>query len=497
MRIHITLLVASASVALAPGSGAAAQRQAIVEQGASTGFIRVGPSHRYFQYEGGPAFFVIGHNATGALAMPGKKGFGWADVEWYFENAHDHGENVLRFICDWSALPIEKPAGTFNPEFKDYLDRMVKLAEKHDLYLMLSMWSNVLPTPAGWLLSWQDHCYAARNGGPVAKYENFFRDDAALKLQEGRIRFFIDNWGKSDHVFAWELANEFNYDNDPWVARMAKYCRQYELAKYGKRHLVCISVGAPSARPAGAQQWVCPDLDFAVYHTYEGHELLKLFPDRGPERYLKYTFLTAEFNDQVRVKAPDRPRMDGEVPGLVHGPAKLLLNSAASDDVVEESFLTTSLAYMCSGAAGAGLRWQSLPVYGVRGKPNALGEKLYDYQLAVRRFADRVDWNRIDPVPYPHAKVHTADKRDVRCIVTVAKDGRRVVGFVLDGLGATQPITVTAELGKLRSEPHVLRWVETRTGNLLKTDRFQGATAVATSPPFLGHVGFYLAPKSE
>jgi hypothetical protein len=104
---------------------------------------------------------------------------------------------------------------------------------------MIAMWHNVfnLPKQIGLWSCWGDHPYNKANGGPVAKYHDLFSSPEAMKLQEARIRFFVDNWGESDHIFAWELANEFNRDNNRWIEHMAAYLKNYELSKYGKSHL--------------------------------------------------------------------------------------------------------------------------------------------------------------------------------------------------------------------------------------------------------------------
>jgi hypothetical protein len=204
-----------------------------------------------------------------------------------------------------------------------------------------------------------------------------------------------------------------------------------------------------------------------------------------------------EFCSRVAAKSPDRPLLDNEVPGLVHGPVTRMLNSTVSDAVMEESFLAAGWAYMCSGAAGTGLRWVSLPLYQVHGKPNALSEKLYQYQLAMRRFADRVDWNRIDPKPYSEIHAQTPKKEPLRTIAIIAKDRRRVVGWIFHTFGATERTRAAVSFSGLREEAHLLCWVDDATGTRLSQQHAHGATFTAKPPPFLGHVGFLLEPETR
>ena len=180
-----------------------------------------------------------------------------------------HGENVLTIVLPTHKLPAEKPPGKFNPAFKQYMDNLIRMAEKHDIYLMVTFWPNVFRTrmPSGFYISWKDHPYNKKHVGPVADLHDLFVNPKAWEFQEGLIRFFVDNWGSSAHIFGWEIANEFNYDNNAWINHMAKYCKDYERAKYGKAHMTCLSVSFSTMGTAESAQWTSPHLDFACYHT--------------------------------------------------------------------------------------------------------------------------------------------------------------------------------------------------------------------------------------
>jgi len=117
-------------------------------------YVQLGPTKRYFQFEDGRPFYVIGHNEWPARFYPDENS--QESMEWYFENMRTHGENVLRLVLPTHSLPAEKPPGRFNPDFRRYLDNLVRLAEKHDIYLQVSFWPNVFDTrmPSGFYISW-------------------------------------------------------------------------------------------------------------------------------------------------------------------------------------------------------------------------------------------------------------------------------------------------------------------------------------------------------
>ena len=459
------------------------------------GFIRVGPSKRYFQYEDGIPFVPIGHNEwLGRFTDPP---YTSESIDAYLKNMHDHGENVLRILLDSPKPLVEKPAGVFNPEFKRYMDRLVRLAEKNDIYLMVAIWPIVFNVPKAFALghSWSEHLYNVKNGGHVKKYEDLYTSPEAMKLQEARIRFLVDNWGKSDHIFAWELANEFNFDKNKWIQHVASYCKAYEMSKYGKSHLRCISVSATVFGGPESAQWSCPDLDFATFHTY-GKTDFRMAKGRRVGNLVNQTFLVPEIVARVRSKAKDRPLVDSEIPGIIHGARKNVMGLFMKDELMVESFLTVGWAYLCSGAASPGLRWASNPIYRVDGQPNALSMRMYRFQLALRRFADQANWNKLSAIPFTDLQVRTVDKRDLRTLSSGSRDRRYLVGWVFDRFGATEATQATASFSGLSQGGHRIRWFDGTTGKEIKAEQVQGPSFSVATPPFMGHTAFYIEPAN-
>jgi len=463
---------------------------------AKRGYVRVGPTQRYFQFEDGTPFIPIGHNEWPHRLEASKHSL--ESIDSYFRIMSQNGENVLRLVLGSPKLPIEKPPGTFNPAFKEYMDLVVQTAEKHNIYLDVVMWPNVFNVPKflGFGLSWSENLYNKKNGGPVAKFEDLFRNPEAMRLQEGRIRFFVDNWGKSRSIFAWEIANEFNYDNNRWINHMAAYCRKYERSKWGKTHLVGISVSTFTFGTRQSAQWTSPELDFASFHTYELSRIRKI-KGRGTTKIENLTFATPEFFHEVQEKCTARPIFDSEIPGIPHGKKIKLSKWPKELSLMEEWFLGTGWAYMCSGAAGPGFRWASTPLFNIGGAPNALSVKMYQYQLATRRITDRVDWNVFDPVPYTGLSVQGPDGQDLRVLSLISRDRKRVLAWVFERYGATAPIRAKVSFSSLGSGPHLVSWYDDRTGRELASGKNNGASFTVTSPSFLGHTVLIVKPAGS
>jgi len=457
------------------------------------GFVRVGPTRRYFQFEDGTPFIPIGHNEWGRRFM--EKKYSVQSMEPYFRNMRENGENVLRILTGSKDLPIETRVGVFNPAFQAYMDRLVGLAEKHHITLQIAMWPNVLNVPRfmGMGLSWSENVYNKKNGGPAATYDDLFRNPEAMRYQEGRIRYFVDHWGASPSIFAWEIANEFNYDNDAWVNHMSAYCAQYEMSRHGKRHLVGISVSSPTFGTPASAQWTSPTLDFTSYHTYD-LKMLRSVKGRGIPRIVNYTFEAPKILREVWAKSPVRPILDTEIPAVTHGSKNALNKLPSSLPVQEEWFLGLGWAYLCAGASSPGFRWASAPLFDLAGGDNALSVKMYQYQLATRRITDRMDWNRFDPAPYTAMTVKTADGRDLRVQAIVSQDGQRMVAWVFESYGATAPVEATASLQALSAGAHRIAWYDDRTGAELGAVTASGPSVSARSPSFLGHTVLMVSP---
>jgi hypothetical protein len=155
---------------------------------------------------------------------------------------------------------------------------------------------------------------------------------------------------------------------------------------------------------------------------------------------------------------------------------------------MEEWFLGLGWAYMCSGAAGPGLRWASSPLFNIGGAPNALSVKMYQYQLAFRRITDRIDWNRFDPAAYNGLNARAPDGKDLRVLAQISRDNQRVIGWLFERYGAITPVRASTTFSSLGSGSHRITWYDDRTGKELASEVRDGASFQTTSPAFLGHV---------
>ncbi|MDP8235854.1 MAG: hypothetical protein P9M08_05685 [Candidatus Erginobacter occultus] len=98
------------------------------------------------------------------------------------------------------------------------MDLIVELAEKHDVYLLVVLYPNFVGGQVG---NWRFHPYSKQQGGPIEHYYELVTNAAVWEIQKARFRMFVDNWGKSSHIFSWELFNEFWHPPDGWDGKRA------------------------------------------------------------------------------------------------------------------------------------------------------------------------------------------------------------------------------------------------------------------------------------
>jgi hypothetical protein len=128
------------------------------------------------------------------------------------------------------------------------------------------------------------------------------------------------------------------------------------------------------------------------------------------------------------------------------------------------------------------------------GGPNALSVKMYQYQLAMRRITDRMNWNRFVPVPYIDMTVRVEDGRELRFQAIISEDRARMIGWIFDSYGATAPVRAKASLSSLDRGTHKVAWYDDRTGAELQAENRKGPTVTTLSPAFLGHVVLMVSP---
>lgn len=213
------------------------------------GFIRVAPNGRYFQYDNGTPYFVIGPNLNWSWEGAG----GLEAYERWFDALSQSGGNYARLIIDvpWFVGLEWDAAGDYrgNQLQAARLDYILEMAQARGIALQLVLlWHQslrqyieppvLLPTEPGrpdTSADWNDNPYNGNNGGPLASVGFFYSDETAKNLFRRRLRYIVSRWGYSPQVFAWEIVDEIDRagDADPnvknqWLIEMASYLRQID-----------------------------------------------------------------------------------------------------------------------------------------------------------------------------------------------------------------------------------------------------------------------------
>ncbi|MBM3212306.1 DUF5060 domain-containing protein, partial [Candidatus Poribacteria bacterium] len=235
----------------------------------SDGFIRLSPDdYRYFQFDSGKPYFAVGHNVC------------WADdYEYYFKKMAAYGENYTRiWMIHWN-VALEWTGNDY-PGLGRYhigkakrLDRILEMAEKYGIYIMLCIDSfNTLriknPYPA-----YQGNPYAKENGGMLERPEQFFTNSEAIRLFKQRLRYIVARYSYSPSILCWEFWNEVDIIEKyispevvKWHEEMAKYLRHIDPMK----HPITTSFAYTQGDSA---IWKMPEMEISQNHLYNSKDM--------------------------------------------------------------------------------------------------------------------------------------------------------------------------------------------------------------------------------
>jgi hypothetical protein len=253
-----------------------------VRPSAADGFLRLSPDSPYFfQHDSGKPFRGMGINLgweAREAGAPQKYTY-----DFLFPELKKRGSNLVRtWMCPWN-LPLEwkKVSGgkyrdddqTYNRSATKRLDELLALAERHGIYVILTLdYHGALKTkPDHWGGNnhWSSHPYNRLNGGPCERPADFFTHEEARRLYRNRLRYLVARWGHSPRVCAWELWNEVDHlveEQVPqeaiveWHREMAGYLREIDP----HRHLVTTSVSHNELRGL----FEIEAIDFVQTHLY-------------------------------------------------------------------------------------------------------------------------------------------------------------------------------------------------------------------------------------
>ena len=271
------------------------------------GFVERDPDHfRYLQYDTGEIFQGVGINLRTPYDTRYKKIIPfsqWEDkgLDVYrelFAEYEKHGINVAEVWMSswWVALewipnaPGFHGVGHMNQYRAWLLDRIVELAEKHDVYLYLVLhnhgkFSTFVDK------EWEQNPYNEDNGGFLDSPEEYFRNKRAKQAFKRYARYIVARWSYSPHILAWKLFSEINltgnnnnfYKKRPmaqWHREMSKFLE--EIDPYN--HLVTTHWSSNytviNSDVAGIET-----LDFLTTDAYAGSipKILRFF--KGTVRY--------------------------------------------------------------------------------------------------------------------------------------------------------------------------------------------------------------------
>jgi len=301
----------------------------------------------------GRTFIPIGHN------MPVERFIGMSTVQLdrYFKRMRANRENLIRIIIDTPEC-IEPRIGDFS-SFKKFFIPFLQSAKEHGVYIL-----PVLFFP-NWL-TWHDHPYCNANGGPLTLFTDIFNSSVGRKLVRDRIIAVIDMVDDESAIFAWELCNELQFEQNEWIEEMVS------LAGSISPKMRSVSISIVNTGDSSWAQWRSSHLDYISFHSYGRDPLLTLqlkncMGDNSQEILRSRVENVGRIVDTVKrkMKFRDIPFMDTEVPRLPEGFfQRWLVNSKLKftlQSKLYENFLHVGNEFMLNEAAGPGLPWTISP----------------------------------------------------------------------------------------------------------------------------------------
>jgi len=252
---------------------------------APRGPVEADPGGRYFRFRNGELFFPVGEN-LGWPEESGSRIYG----QW-LKKLGAAGGNCGRLwlihymagtTLEWTSKPENRSyegLGRYNQGAAARVDRILELAEKNGVYLMLCFLSF---GDHNW--DWEQNPYHVKNGGPLADPREFFTDARARAAFRKRLRYAVARYGWSDHVWAWELWNEVETSQGyeeravtEWHREMGDYLRTLDV--HG--HMITTSYRfTPQWTPNNAYEM--KTFDFAQAHSYLP-DVIDVLPERLAE----------------------------------------------------------------------------------------------------------------------------------------------------------------------------------------------------------------------
>jgi len=256
-----------------------------VIKGEKKGFIKWNKKDKkYLSFDNGDFFYPVGHSIRSSddtrepypYDFEVKKGEGTFSYDRYFPKMHENSENYTRiWMAPWwvgiewnpSYSSTYEGLGKYNLENSWKLDYLLELANKNDIYLILTLINHgqfsINPDA-----EWWDNPYNILNGGFLLSPDEFFINEKAEKFFKNRLRYIVSRWAYSPNIVFWELWNEIDltgyYDTEKvrnWHKRIVPYLKSIDPWK----HLITTHYCRISSDP---YIWIIPELETIVGNAY-------------------------------------------------------------------------------------------------------------------------------------------------------------------------------------------------------------------------------------
>ncbi len=228
------------------------------------GFIHKDPSNPLIpRFSSGKTFTGFGYNIAWVNSNSER------EYEKYFTAFRENGLNLTRIWINTSwGLNVETGRlGEYNYPDLDKLDRIVSMAERSGIYIVLCLdtYGALMDTPGDWNEgSWNINPYNKANGGPCVLPWDFFTNDEAKKYFKKRLAYLVARYSHSTSILAFELWNET--DTPPeWAEEMTEYIKG--INPHGQ--MVTVSLGYPWGNNFDESAiWSLEGIDMIERHIY-------------------------------------------------------------------------------------------------------------------------------------------------------------------------------------------------------------------------------------
>lgn len=353
-----------------------------VNQSKSNGFIHPAKNRRYFQYDSGKSYFILGLD----LAWGGKDGI--KSYEQWFPALAGAGGNFARV---WTSYPpmesLATGLGRYDQATCALMDQILELAQKNGIACMITLgnYRDLIQRDEWGSAVWPESVYNAANKGPATQPADFFTSAVCQKLYRQRLRYVAGRWGAYTSVFAWEFWNEQTFTgiaiSPAWTRQMAQYLDSVDPY----HHPISTSFGAND----DLDVWKLPEISLTQEHIYPGPDI----PDGSPV-FAAATYFDRQFDKPTLVAESG---IGGQGSDVNHDTSKLGTN-----------FHNGLWSAMMAGSAGGACIWwwdnYVAPL------------NLWHVFTGASRFAHEVDWAHRDFEP-------------IQVIVTKAASGAGAESF--------------------------------------------------------------------